>query len=131
MADRNAEHLSADRHRQYFGSSNCRDLDLNTCPRDHPPPRIIFGVTIGDSFCCRVAAMPIRSFVEPGAFEPEAIAAMSEALEAALSKLKDAGQPDVVGEVIAGRIIAAASLGERNPARLLAAALARPRGERD
>jgi hypothetical protein len=73
--------------------------------------------------------MSIRSFVEPGAFGPEAIAAMSEALEAGFKELQDTGQPDVVREVIAGRIIAAARLGERDPVRLLAAALARPRGE--
>jgi hypothetical protein len=72
------------------------------------------------------AAMPIRSFVEPGAFDPEAIAAMSEALEAALKKLPDTGAPEVVRERIATRIIAAAKLGERDPARLLEAALREP-----
>jgi hypothetical protein len=70
--------------------------------------------------------MSIRSFIEPGAFGPEAIAAMGEALEAAFKELQDTGQPDVVRELIAGRIIAAAKLGERDPVRLLAAALARP-----
>lgn len=35
--------------------------------------------------------MPIRSFVEPGAFEPEALAAMSEAFEAVIKELQDAG----------------------------------------
>ena len=43
---------------------------------------------------------------------------MSEAYEAAL-----ASQPNVVREVIAGRIIAAAKLGERDPVRLREAAL--------
>jgi len=66
--------------------------------------------------------------MQPGAFEPEAIAVMSEAFEAAIKELQDTG--DVMREVIAGRIIAAATLGERDPARLLVAALARPRGER-
>ena len=67
--------------------------------------------------------MPIRSSVNPGVFfEPEAIAVMSEALEAACEVLHDVGQPDV--EAIAGRIIAAATLGERDPVRLRAAALA-------
>jgi hypothetical protein len=68
--------------------------------------------------------MPICSFVEPGAFEPEAIAAMSDALEAALKELQHTGQTEVTAEIIAGRIIAAATLGERDPARLRAAALA-------
>ncbi len=59
----------------------------------------------------------------PGAFEPEVIAAMSEVLEAALKELQDTGQPNVAPEVIAGRIIAAAKLGERDPVRLREAAL--------
>ncbi len=57
-----------------------------------------------------VAAMPIHSFI-PGVFGPEAIAAMGEAFER---------------EVIAGRIIAAARFGERNPVRLREAALRKP-----
>jgi hypothetical protein len=71
------------------------------------------------------AAMPIRPFI-PGAFEPEVIAAMSEVLEAALKELQDTGQPNVAPEVIAGRIIAAAKLGERDPVRLREAALRKP-----
>ena len=51
--------------------------------------------------------------------------AMSEAFEATLKELQDTGQSNVVREVIAGRIIAAAKLGERDPVRLRAAALAR------
>jgi hypothetical protein len=72
--------------------------------------------------------MSIRAFIQPGAFDPEAIAVMSEAFEGAIKELQDTA--DAMREVIAGRIIAAATLGERDPARLLAAALARPRGER-
>jgi hypothetical protein len=75
--------------------------------------------------------MPIRSFIAPGAFGPEALVAMSEAFEAALKELHDTGQRNVVREVIAGRIIAAAKLGERDPVRLRAAGLVGPRGERD
>jgi hypothetical protein len=39
------------------------------------------------------AAMPIRQFTQPGAFDPDEIAAMSEALEAACRELNSAGQP--------------------------------------
>jgi hypothetical protein len=73
--------------------------------------------------------MPIHSFLQPGAFEPEAIAAMSEAFEAACNELNEAGQPKVPREVIAGRIIAAARAGERDPVRLRAAALAERPGD--
>jgi hypothetical protein len=68
--------------------------------------------------------MPTRSFMVPGAFEPEAVAAMSEAFEAACEVLQDASQPEAVREIIAKRIIAAATTGERDPLRLQAAALA-------
>jgi hypothetical protein len=67
--------------------------------------------------------MAINSFMQPGAFEPEAIAAMTEAFDAACEKLGDSGQLEVTREVIAGRIVAAARLGERDPARLLEVAL--------
>ena len=70
--------------------------------------------------------MPSHSFIGPGAFGPEALAVMSEAFEAALKELQDAGQPEVVREAIALRIIAAARFGERDPVRLRAAALRRP-----
>jgi hypothetical protein len=70
--------------------------------------------------------MAIRSFVEPGAFDPDAIAEMSKVLDAAFEKLQGTGEPDVVRERIATRIIAAARLGQRDPARLLEAALRRP-----
>ena len=79
--------------------------------------------------------MEIRSLMQPGAFGPEAIAAMGDALDAALKELQDTGQSnvqsDVVREIIAGRIIGAARLGERDPARLRAAALSGMTGRRD
>jgi len=72
-----------------------------------------------------VVAMPIRCFLNHGVFfGPELIGLMSEALEAACKLLPDADQHDVVREVLARRIIAAASAGERDPVRLRAAALA-------
>jgi hypothetical protein len=75
--------------------------------------------------------MPIRPFVRSGAFEPEVIAVMSEAFEAACKELDESGQPRVAREVIAGRIIAAARIGERDPVRLRAAAFAERPGEKD
>ncbi len=82
----------------------------------------------GDGLCCdgEIAAMSIQSFVKPGEFEPEALATMSEAFEAALKELDDTGQPKLVLEIIAERIIAAARIGERDPVRLRAAALRKP-----
>jgi hypothetical protein len=79
----------------------------------------------------RGAAMPIHSFLQPGVFDPEALAAMSEAFESACSELDEARQPKVAPEVIAGRIIAAARAGERDPVRLRAAALGERLSEGD
>jgi hypothetical protein len=68
-----------------------------------------------------VLAMPIR----PGVyFDPEAIGLMGEALETACTLLPGATQQEIVREVMARRIIAAASIGERDPVRLRAVALA-------
>jgi hypothetical protein len=66
----------------------------------------------------------IRSFVKPEVFEPEVIEAMSEAFAAALKELNEGGPPKLILEVVAQRIIAAASSGERDPVRLREAALA-------
>jgi hypothetical protein len=85
--------------------------------------------------CGGSAAMQIRSLMQPGAFGPEAIAAMGDALDAALKELQAIGrsdmQSDAARETIAGRIIGAARLGERDPARLRAAALSGVKVSRD
>ena len=57
-------------------------------------------------------------------FDDEATRLMGEAFDAACNGLRDTGQPIVVQEVIAKRIIKAAMKGERDPARLRAAGLA-------
>jgi hypothetical protein len=75
--------------------------------------------------------MQIHSLMQPGAFGPEAIATMSDALDAACKYLGNTSQPDVVREIMARRIIGAARLGERDPARLRAAALSGVTGRRD
>jgi len=59
-------------------------------------------------------------------FEPDAVAAMSEAFDAACKQLQGASRREATREVIAGRIVAAAKLGERDAARLLEAALRKP-----
>jgi hypothetical protein len=66
--------------------------------------------------------MSIRSFVTPRVFDPEALAVMDEAYEAACKALHDRGQPKAVLEIIAQRIIEV-KRGERDPARLVEAAL--------
>jgi hypothetical protein len=72
--------------------------------------------------------MPIDSFIRPGAFEPGAVAAMSEAFDAACEELGNTNLTELGREIIARRIVAAAILGERDPVRLQEAALTGPRG---
>ncbi len=71
----------------------------------------------------RGPAMPIDPSLEDGVFEPEATAAMGEAFEAACKELRDVGQFQMVRELVAKRIIAAARTGELDPVRLRTAAL--------
>jgi hypothetical protein len=57
----------------------------------------------------------IVPFLKDGSFDPETTRAMSEAFDKARKLLHDRGQPDVVLEVIARRIIEITRGGERNP----------------
>jgi hypothetical protein len=68
----------------------------------------------------------IRAFIKPsdGAFDDLATRVMGEAFDDARKRLRSAGQPQIVMETIAARIIAAASKGERDPIRLRNAGLA-------
>jgi hypothetical protein len=78
--------------------------------RDHAPA------------CNTGEVMPIRSFLRPdSAFDAEATRIMGVAFDAACRSLL--GQPDLVKEIIAQKIIEAASKGERDPTVLLNVAL--------
>ena len=57
-------------------------------------------------------------------FDDEATRIMGEAFDAAYVGLQDTGQPALVREIIAKRIVEAATKGERDPARLRKAGLA-------
>jgi hypothetical protein len=58
-----------------------------------------------------------------GALDYEAAAAMTEAFNKACEALHDWGQPDVITNIVAKRIIEVAELGERNPDQLCERAL--------
>jgi hypothetical protein len=63
--------------------------------------------------------MTILPFVRPETtFDPDAVAIMSSAFDAALASLNDQNQSPTIREIIAKRIIAAAMKGERDPERL-------------
>ena len=53
-----------------------------------------------------------------GVFDDRATKVMGEAFDAACKDLHDTGQPDIVYEVVATRIIEAAKSGERDPDKL-------------
>jgi len=67
----------------------------------------------------------ILQFIRPSdSFGPEVLDALGKAYDMTLAALQDGGQPDVVREVIARRIIKAAKKGQHDPAVLCAIALA-------
>jgi hypothetical protein len=70
-----------------------------------------------------VQTASILQFIPRGVFDDAATKVMGEAFDAACKALHDTGQPHVVYEVMARRIIAAARTGERDVTRLREAAL--------
>jgi hypothetical protein len=66
----------------------------------------------------------ILPFIGPTAFDDSVTRVMGEAFDAACKALHDKGQPVLVHEIIAKRIISAAKKGERDPIRLRDAGLA-------
>ena len=60
---------------------------------------------------------------EEAPFGPDVIQILSEAFDRACKALRDTGQPDIIKEVLAGRIIAAAHRGMRDPNKLCEEAL--------
>jgi hypothetical protein len=69
------------------------------------------------------AVASIVPFIPPGVFDDATTKAMGEAFDTACEALHDRGQPTVVYEVLARRIIAAARKGERDVGRLRNVAL--------
>ena len=65
----------------------------------------------------------VVALFERTAFDPETISVLEAAYEKARRSLHDKGQPALVQEIIAQRIIAAAQTGERNPEKLCETAL--------
>ncbi|HVA16468.1 MAG TPA: hypothetical protein VMV59_02015 [Candidatus Dormibacteraeota bacterium] len=66
----------------------------------------------------------ILEFLRPtDAFEAEVLESLGKAFHMAVTALHYAGRPKIVRETIARRIIEAAQKGERDPAKLCAAAL--------
>jgi len=66
----------------------------------------------------------ILRFIPRGVFDDLAMKVMGDAFDAACRALRDTGQPEVVQEVMAQRIVVAARNGERDAKRLRDAALA-------
>jgi len=58
------------------------------------------------------------------AFAPEEVKTIIDAYDKACALLDDGGQPDIVNEIIAKKIIALAAQGERDPDKLCKGALA-------
>jgi hypothetical protein len=66
----------------------------------------------------------IIPFLKDGSFDPDTTRAMGEAFDKARKLLHDRGQPAMVQEIIAKRIIDIARTGERDPEKMCKQALA-------
>lgn len=62
--------------------------------------------------------MPVVQLFQEAAFGPELTRVMSEAFERATRSLHDTGQPDLIKEIMAKRIIDAVRRGVRDPGEL-------------
>ena len=51
-------------------------------------------------------------------FDADVTAVMGQAFDFVITQLRDTGQPDLVQEIIAQRIVEIAAHGERNPTRM-------------
>jgi hypothetical protein len=65
----------------------------------------------------------VLSFFQGAAFDDDATQVMGKAFDRACQSLHDNGQPDLVRQIIAKRIIEVARKGERDPDELCARAL--------
>ena len=68
--------------------------------------------------------MPFRHLLETGVFSPDEVAAMAQAYDTVRKKLHDRGQPAIVNEIIAKKIIELARLKALNAQELADRALA-------
>lgn len=76
------------------------------------------GIMAPDAGCERGRLMPIRHFVQDGAFGPDDLKVMGDAFCAALTKLGLQDLKDPMTEMVARRIIRAALAGERSVIKL-------------
>jgi hypothetical protein len=62
--------------------------------------------------------LSVTTLFQEASFGPDVIQIMSDAFERACRSLRDTGQPEMIKEVIAQRIIVAAREGRRDPREL-------------
>jgi hypothetical protein len=65
----------------------------------------------------------ITPYLHGTSFDPEQVRVMGQAYDKALQALHDRGQPDIVMEVLAKRVIAIVETGLRDPDQICARAL--------
>jgi hypothetical protein len=67
--------------------------------------------------------VPVRKLLEGASYDPETVRILCAAYDRAKQELHDSGQPEIVREILAQRILDMAEKGERDIARLCAGAL--------
>jgi hypothetical protein len=67
--------------------------------------------------------LPVRRLLESADYDAETLQIICAAYDRAKAELHDTGQPEIVREILARRILDLAAKGERDPMRLCAGAL--------
>lgn len=70
-----------------------------------------------------VMAQILKFIPRDSSFDPETLTLLGTAYDRAIASLRDKGQPESVYEIMAQRIIASATKGERDPDKLTRIAL--------
>ena len=115
--------FSAFRHAQITATLACGERTQSIVTVLPKYTKIVSAVAIPFQVGVEMAVTFVQ-FVRPeSSFDPELVATLIAAYDEAVAFLHDNGQPQVVREIMARRIIEAAKKGERDPDRLRNAAL--------
>ena len=115
--------FSAFRHAQITATLACGERTQSIVTVLPKYTKIVSAVAIPFQVGVEMAVTFVQFVRLESCFDPELVATLIAAYDKAVASLHDNGQPQVVREIMARRIIEAAKKGERDPDRLRNAAL--------
>ncbi len=98
-------------------------FSCTTCDEYFVLPALNGARAVPGDIADEAARMAIVDLFRSTVFDPETVKLLSDAYDKARKSLHDTGQPYIVNEIIAERIISLAKQGERDPDRLCKGAL--------